>query len=114
MVSEGGDEDDLGEGIGRAQPRRHGQAVEAWHLDVENDDVRLELTNQAQSLVARASLGDELDLRNAGQGLPQARQGQGFIVRDQDLHATTSNGNSRSTRHPPSGSGPYAKEAAGP
>src|SRR4051794_21306172 len=84
-------------------------AVQLRHADVEQADVRAQLTAEGDGLASVGGLGDHLDGGLGGEDRGQAGPDDALVVRDQhaDRHgALLARGRTAWTHHPPSGSGP--------
>ena len=63
----------------------HGfDAVQEWHRDVQDDDVRLMLGGLPDGFAAVARLGDDGPVRLGFEDIPEALPHERVIVRDED------------------------------
>jgi len=64
---------------------QHLEAIEARHLHIEQEQVRLPLFNLGQRLQRVSRLADNLHFRMRAEQFPQPRPGRSFVVYDQGL-----------------------------
>jgi hypothetical protein len=74
------------------------EAVEARHLDVERDDIRLELENLLEALGAVLGGGDHLNAFSAGEGALENSPHENRVVDDEDASIHSSGRPIRSPR----------------
>ena len=82
MPVEGGDEDDVRRSAVLDEPVRHLEAVEAGHLDVEEQDVRRQALDDADRLEAVAGLRDHLDVAHLLEHVTQLFPRELLVVDD--------------------------------
>jgi len=75
----GGDKDDRGS---RLEQLEHLEAIETGHLDVEEQQVRRQLSHRRDRLEAVGTLGDDLDFGVRREVLAQQRPGRRLVVDD--------------------------------
>ena len=79
---------------------RHLEAAEPRHLDVEEDDVRLQPVDGRQRFDAVAGLADDLDAADLSEQVAELVAGQLFVVDEHGAqvhgHAVTRSGSARS------------------
>jgi hypothetical protein len=84
LVLGGGQHDDPGALACQLQALQDAEAVQTGHPQVEQQDVRLQLVEQAEYLGAVVGLADDLEILLQTQQLAQAVAENGVIVRDYD------------------------------
>jgi len=94
----GGDEDDGGVTV-LFQAAGDGEAVEARHLEVEEDEVGVEAVDQLDGFEATGCLADHGDTADLFELLAEDLAGDGFVVGDESAHQTAalSRGTSKPT-----------------
>ena len=84
VLVEGGGEDDLREaGLLVEEFFEDGEAIEAGHLDVEEDDVGLVGADEVDGLDAVGALGEDLDAFGGLEQVEELLAGEGFVVDDE-------------------------------
>ena len=81
VVVEGGDEDDR---LIASDELEHFEAIELRHLDVEQEQVRLEIRDGLDRLEAVGALGDDLHLVHVSQKFAHDSPRELLIVHDRD------------------------------
>jgi len=82
MLIEGGDEDQQ-RGAGRLELRRHFQAAQPGHLDIQEHHVRLLPGDRRRGREPVGGLADERDVRLRGEPAAQLVAGRCFVVDDE-------------------------------
>jgi hypothetical protein len=78
------------------------RAVHPGHLQVHHDDIRADLVDEPDRVGPVRALGDDLDVRLAGEDLDQAVPAEVVVIDDHDtLHGASSAGLGRDTAAPP-------------